>query len=395
MILTNPAELRKFHELHMKNAQENYRPWYFPVEENGKEPDAKEIFARGGKECIKCKSLWEKVYNKEKSYLRCSNCKVLRASWKAPHAQMTIYEATEHLKRGLNVGFASRKNDPSVIIDIDDESVPDLQKKTLQIQSRSRIGRHRIGFTNDPALKDNIPTGKGELRSDDAYIVAPGSYVPLSQENIDKLPEQEKLKAGRYTVEAEDPSIYLVFEDLPEIYKEHSKKKKIRQEKTIKTNNDFVLSENASKIYNLNFKDILPNGHEDRFPHPIHGSDTGKNFSINNENTLATCWRCQNTLTPIQYLATKAGYDSCENIGTPHSKGTTKYESQHKGDSGIIFYAWKQAKIDGLIPENDPIPLKALVYFASINGIVPKNYSGMIPSDLYNKTLDLLEVQTW
>ena len=42
MIKTKPEEFVKFHKLLMSNAPNNYTPWYFPVCENGKDPDGLE-----------------------------------------------------------------------------------------------------------------------------------------------------------------------------------------------------------------------------------------------------------------------------------------------------------------------------------------------------------------
>jgi len=53
-------------------------------------------------------------------------------------------------------------------------------------------------------------------------------------------------------------------------------------------------------------------GHEYQGAHPVHGSTTGKNFSINTLKNVWFCHRCQVGGDPITWIAVKEGFIRCE-----------------------------------------------------------------------------------
>jgi hypothetical protein len=116
---TNPEEFKRFHILLVRGAPKGYMPFYFPLEQNGKDP-RKNI------------------------------------SWK--NNRKTFGEAYYLMKKGFNIGIAATSNDPLVIVDVDDlEQVPKI-KPTLQVTSRKRIGQHNYYFSPDGSAKKNIAT---------------------------------------------------------------------------------------------------------------------------------------------------------------------------------------------------------------------------------------------
>lgn len=142
-------EFNSFYDCLMQNAPSDYTPWLFPVVANDKNPDALAIYKRSGQKSMCCNTTWIRVQRGQRKVWICPSCGQGRASWKAPHARLTKEECLTRINAGGNIGFAARKNDPIVLIDLDDPTVPELKKETLSIQSRSRVGRHRIGFAGD------------------------------------------------------------------------------------------------------------------------------------------------------------------------------------------------------------------------------------------------------
>lgn len=395
---THPEELVKFHAALMSNAPEGYVPWYFPVNVYDKDPDSFAISQKAGNKSTCCQAAW--VYNTKKGY-ECSTCKISKSSWKAFHARLTYDEAIQRLKDGGNVGISARVNDKLIICDIDKETCLGQLLPTLTNKSRKRTGRHGYYWAGDEKVKTNITTDtSGELRSADQYVLAAGSFVTLLDSDIDKAVANGEMFAesankvrsdpmrGVYTVENEQSPTMITWEQLPKVYRDEAAKTTTPLEEEAETprrtngNPDYF---GNSKLFQLTMNDILPDYNpSDRLPHPLHSSDTGKNFSIS--NGLGHCWRHLVSLNPIQYLCIKAGYASCNEAGTPHGGGT----SQIKGDKGAILYAWRQAQKDGLVPSDDKIPLSALWYIAFSAGIVPQDYQptdwAFMPDKIYQST---------
>ncbi len=264
---TKLKEFKKFHKKLMKATPESYIPWYFPVQKNNKAPDV----PRG-------------------------------VSWKGKEALLTFEQAFTRLKKNKgNVGISGRKNDPLILVDIDDKSIEPELKPTLKIRSRSRVGTHAIYISDpkDKKLPCNIPTEKGEVRSSEQYVVAPGSYVPCTKKEIDKkvkkgdLTKKDKKKIlndknrGFYTVDNNKDISTIKFKELPKVFREtvkenERKTKEIKERK--KQRKEFSPKKangNHSALFDLEITDVVPSySYNKRSPHPLHSSDTGKNFSL-------------------------------------------------------------------------------------------------------------------
>lgn len=116
-----------------------------------------------------------------------------------------IEDAVRMLDSGLNVGIAAREDDPLSIVDIDDPEQVDYLKPTLTVRTRSRTGDHAYYFGDG----ENAYTSFGEVRTDDCYAVAPGSYVPAEVNTTWPL-------AGYYTIESERRAAWITREEYPE-----------------------------------------------------------------------------------------------------------------------------------------------------------------------------------
>jgi len=372
---TKPEEFEKFHMLLMGSAPDGYMPWYFPVQRNGKNPD----------------------HNAVKS--RAPMGHPTPKSWKAEHARLTFEEAKKRLSQGGNVGICARADDPLILIDIDDVKFLDTMPLTLIIRSRKRNGLHGYCWMGDSLVKNNNPTEHGEMRCIDQYVLASGSAVEVTDEDLEKWVEKGELtqeqadlvkqdtNRGVYTVETELYPITILFKQLPAFFREEwiAKTKKDKELLKLKGKTK-APSGKHSTIFDLKMSDIVSNQPGRRYPHPLHISDTGQNFSIDHDGGLCHCWRHTVSLNAIQFLCVKAGYVPCQKAGTPHKvKGKRQGVSQILGDYGAIFYAWREAKKMNLIPINDPIPVKAMIYIAKKEGLVTKDFDGILPAKVYNK----------
>lgn len=363
----------------MKNAPNDFTPWLFPVRKNGKAPGVDK-----------------------------------GVSWKKKEGLLSIKESLERLKKNKgNVGISGRKNDQLILIDIDVEKIENELKPTLKIKSRSRIGCHGVYWANDgdEKLPMNIPTDKGEVRSSDQYVVAPGSYTPCTKKELNKKLDEGKItkedmkrvlndpNRGYYTVENERPPGHITYEELPRIFKvkvdkDDKKRKEIEKIRKGRDSKPKTTEGNQSALFDLEITDVVPTySFNERNPHPLHTSETGENFSVS-KNGLAHCWRHLVSLNAIQFLVVKSGYMGCEEAGTGHNNSQGRKNAGPSyiiGDDGAIFHAWLEAKDCGVISEDDKIPIRALNHIARRHGIYDTDNDEMLPKWAYNRTLEVLE----
>ena len=257
-------------------------------------------------------------------------------------------------------------------------------------------------------MKPNIPTeDNGEVRSNNEYVVAAGSYVTTTEEDIDNCNAMKEIKEhakkdktlGNYVVINQKSPIKINYEGLPAIFKENkieTKTASITEKKqTIYSN------EKKSALFSLKITDILDINVDYRTHHPLHESTSGMNFSISestdeqgNKVYLGQCWRHLVSLNALQYLAVKSGYMSCLDAGTGHKNTKKADKSSVTGDNGAIFHAWLQAKKDNLIPKDDRIPVKAMRYIAKKHGLIDQDDEcEFLPDWIYNDVLKIVETE--
>jgi putative DNA primase/helicase len=336
-------EFEKFYHFLMKDAPEGYVPWFFPLEKNGKDPCSDAILD------INPNS---------------------KGSWHHDSARLTKEQCIEHIKQGFNIGISARRGDALIIGDIDNlDYFNQLPKETLIDISRKRVGWHFFGWDKDGSAKLNIPTGNGEMRSNNEYVVACGSYVPFDLEHkkdkkaFDELPAEaiNDPLLGYYSVKEAVPLRPLTFDDLPEFFKDKFSKNveadnKIRFKEENKSFKEFVGEGKYSELLKLTISDIievLPD--KRRVGHPLHDSTTDANFSFSKDGKLCHCWRDLVSLNAIQFLCVKAKYVSCGDAGTPHKvegrKEIGREFSKIKGDKKALEVAYQEALKLGLIKE--------------------------------------------
>ena len=363
-IYTDPGEFKLFHSLLMADAPEGFQPFYFPLEKNGKDP------LKGN-------------------------------SWKAN--RKTFQEAYNLLEKGFNIGIAATEKDPLVIVDIDDLTQVKDPKPTLMNNSRKRVGRHCFYFTDDPVArtvfdnssKQNIATEEaGEVRAVWQYVVAAGSYVPCAPEELELIPESDKINAGKYSVMAERSVQSVTYDELPEVYKICLQNKRAvdisnRQRKNAKPRPQDKDSKNKSALWSLDIHDVtgLKDDATHRFPSPFHGSKTYKDTSVSND--MLHCWRHSVSHNAFTYMAIEAGISNCSGAGFGHNgSGSSDVDTS---DPKTIYALWVHAKQKGYIPDSDPMPSAAMVYYAVQEKLCDSKDvidGWKLPRDVYNGIIE-------
>jgi len=308
-------------------------------------------------------------------------------SWKSERNKLSGRGALEWLKSGGNVGIAGMPDDPLVNVDIDDNEKTEKKdmKPTLMARSRSRDGLHAWYFSDEDI--PNIPTDNaGEVRAQGQYVVAPGSFVPSEKD----LPD-----AGYYTVEEEKPVSDIIFEELPDVFLKT--KEEQEKQKNYERRKDFDPKDGDgehSAIFDIEARDIvLKEGGStepsDRWAAIFHGSETGMNMSMSREDLLH-CWRHNVSHNGLQALTVLSGYLSCKEAGSPHKRSGAG-RSEVIGNDGAVFHAWVYAKRRGYIPEDDPIPSRALNYIAKKEDICEPNDEGLLPPWAFKRVVKIVE----
>lgn len=357
---TNPAELEVFHEYLTMDAPSGYKPHYFKCNPLGKDP-------------------------------------IERISWKAQYARLTIADAVKWMGRGGNVGIAGMEYDPLTIVDLDGGKVTwDID--TLRDRSGSRCGSHCYTFSANPKIPNIDTDDYGEVRSQAQYVIAPGSFIEITKPNPKKpCPPGEEANLGKYTVELPRPVKWITYEDLPEVFRNtHLADLKAEAEAVplaTRSGVKHLRDGPHSALFDLQVSDIITRFGGSTIPGKrwasiIHDSSTEANMSYSKEG-LAHCWRHNVSLNAIQLLTALSGYMSCGDAGTPH-KGTAG-RSRVTGDDGAILAAWLYAKKRGLIPESDPIPVRALNHIARKHLGFKAVAGQLLPRAVYTRTLEIAE----
>jgi len=366
-----PDEFRRFHDLLVEHAPDGYTPWYFRVREGSKAPATK------------------------------------YGSWKDDDARLSVDEAVAWMEEGGNVGIAGTADDALVNVDIDDEdeTTPADLKDTLIARSRSRTGVHAWYFAAPDEEIPNIPTDDaGEVRANWQYVVAPGSYVDTDP---DAVPDEHRDEAGYYTVEQEAPVTSLRFDELPEVFREQQEQKEqqdaepeLQEEPPEGSEDETDSDRNGSALFDISAEDVVrkeggSTDEGDRFGSIFHGSDTDANTNLSNRG-LIQCWRHNVAHNGYQALVTLSDYSGgCEQVGTPHTGSNAG--SGLSGDDGATWHAWKYAKQNGYIPDDDPVPYSALKHMCrerdlcAVSEIPDGPDDGSLPAHAYDDALKTIE----
>lgn len=201
----------------------------------------------------------------------------------------------EHIQTGGNIGLMVRNN--TIVIDCDTEllynAIPEEWKKSLTVITGriEGIGRHIFLDCHDsPKDKFVLKSGNislGDVRGSDSqfYTVAAGSIHPDSKKKYRYLDESASL-------------VTVSWDEVKKVIAPFVDDKKSRTSTKTEIPISYQQSPLAKKL-NLRIQDFaMPikgvpraNG-EIQGSHPIHGSTTGMNFSINTDKNVWHCFRC-------------------------------------------------------------------------------------------------------
>lgn len=386
---TDANEFKKFADLLISGC-DNYIPWFFPLVSGNKDP----LNNQG----------WKAIREE-------------KATDNRPRDKYRIdtVQAARYLKdHGNNIGIAGTEMDKLVIIDVDDEHafrdhefVP-----TLTTRSSSRVGVHHYYFTDDIRCKVNIPLDDiGELRTYWQYVVAPGSFAKIADsvdsngmitktgnERTLEIPEDDRENAGKYTIENAIKPAWITFDDIPDVFKAAAKKRE-QQDNEHKNHPlsrphiEHGSTHVQSAFFDLEISDIIGVHNEGkRFHSPVHDSHTGMNTSVS--KGLMHCWRHGVSHNAFTLLAVMAGLYNCVDAGTGHRNAGAGSSCVDYTDCETVFKVWQYARGQGYIPNNDPIPSRALVFYAISRGVCsePDIIDGWkIPSDMYISVINALK----
>lgn len=353
------AEFTLFHRCLMKSAPKGYIPSYLPLQRHSKVP-------------------------------------VLGIGWKNETYRFSFNGAAKWMVKGGNIGIVGRPSDALVNVDLDGNADKSNLKPTLTTRSRSRTGVHGFYFCEDKDTIPNIQTGdEGEVRAYNQYVVCAGSFVPVDDPS--RIPAQWRDKAGYYTVEDARPPARIVFDELPQVFKDQYTKALEQQQAAEARRKNIKPRTNTGKtsaVFNVSALDVvLREGGEvessKRWGSIFHDSTTAANMSISRNGKYLHCWRHCRALNGLACLAVKSGVISCEDAGMPHKNSI--------GGNGVgdreILHAWIYAKQHGYIPEDDPVPVRALNYIAEKHLDYTPKKDGLLPRNVYREALLILEAE--
>ena len=217
-----------------------------------------------------------------------------------------------------------------------------------------------------------------------------GSYVPV--DDVDALPVELRGRAGYYTVEDARPPAWITYKDLPEFFREYHEANRDRPKPPPSTFDPIKAGGRCSALYSVTARDIVAREGGELNPRKrwgslFHDSTTEANMSLS-KNGLIQCWRHGVSHNGLTSLVVRSGYMTCLEAGTPH-KG--KGQSRVVGDDGAIFHAWLYAKTHGYIPQDDPIPVRAMNYIAKKHHGYEAKKGEPLPRDIYRKVLITVE----
>lgn len=220
---------------------------------------------------------------------------------------------------------------------------------TFTVRSGSGNGIHL--YVKCEGIADKIPfyekdadTHIGEFYGSgaNAYVVGPGSVHPYG---------------NRYEVTKNKDLITVTPEQLDEYL---FKKVKSSRFNSLKRNIPSEIKDQHLSLVNelnLRIEDILPPvkptayGDELQGSHPIHGSTTGKNYSMNRAKNVAYCFRHNCGGSPFYWIAVREGYIQC---GEPLTKETYNLVLQWLRSNGYAEKLNPDVLLDGPPLQNNP-----------------------------------------
>ncbi len=214
----------------------------------------------------------------------------------------------EHLKRGGNYGVVGGWG--LVIIDIDSPELKQAAKKlplTFTVESPGSHGWHLYylcSLHKPIRLRDSNHENIGDIQGQGKQVVGPGSRHP---------------NGGTYKIIKPYPLAQITPEQIQETFKDYIVPEKEIEQAHNNAREHSQYSFPITKI--IDTTKLYTQGDEYQGAHPIHGSKTGRNFSVNPEKNVWHCWRHSTGGGPLLWLAVKDGIIRCEEATSGALKG--------------------------------------------------------------------------
>lgn len=243
--------------------------------------------------------------------------------------QFHLYNADDpslinHLERGGGYGVLA--GDGLWLLDTDGWKIKELDLPgTFTVETGSGEGNHGY-FWGD--IEDNGTISKngkhmGEIRAKYMYVVGPNC---------------KHYTGGVYKIIDESPMTRLNQEKLEEVIKKWGGE--IAWSKKVKKDIDEAADQEQDSIGMkipieelMDLKDLREmGGDEYQGAHPIHGSTTGQNFTVNTDKNVWHCFRHNSGGGPLSWIAVKYGIIKCEEALPGRLRGETFADAMRKAN---------------------------------------------------------------
>jgi len=286
-------------------------------------------------------------------------------------------ELLAHLAKGGNYGVAGGAgliwidaDTPEVVAKIDAELPP-----TLTIRSPGSKGHHYgylcFGYEGVKPLGDKESgVNVGHIKGDRSCVVGPNSIHPNGE---------------RYVILNDAPIASITSKELFKVLspwivkKQREIENEAAREKQLFPKNQELRVESVVDMASLAGK----GGDQYQGSHPIHGSTTQNNFSVNTAKNCWYCFRCDTGGGPILWLAVREGIIDCSEA----LPGALRGKNKEKG-----MRTFERAKELGLIKATALVPKKEEKDEVSFADAVASRYAPVPPPQPYGTELELYEL---
>lgn len=290
----------------------------------------------------------------------------------------------EHIQNGGNFGLMVKNN--TIVIDCDTDilynAIPEEWKKSLTVITGREDGNGKHIFLDCPdspnekiVLKDGS-VSFGDVRGSESpfYTVAAGSIHPDSKKKYTYLDENATL----VTVKWED--VKKVIAPFLEEKQPHKNETKI----PISYDQNPLAKKLALRIqdFAMPTKSIKRANGEIQGSHPIHGSTTGMNFSINTDKNVWHCFRCNcggDVISWIAYAHCGVPEEDAYNLSPEQFKDVKQwlYDNGYKNEIERIDDEYhnntnSQVDLSNILPKKEePIDLEKEIQAAKDRCLLP------------------------
>lgn len=221
----------------------------------------------------------------------------------------------EHLKTGGNYGVVGGYGD-LVIIDADvkeiEKAVEDNLPETLTVKTgRFAGGKHYYylcpGLDKPVRLKEDGNNNLGDVQWTGKQVVGPSSVHPNGNTyNVVKDINIATITPMEIDLALND---FLIHDHI------------VNDEKIAREHNVDIDSLKISELINIG--GFQQKGDEYQGSHPVHGSDGGKNLSVNPSRNIWRCFRCKSGGGPLSWIAVQEGIIECKEAKKKALQGET------------------------------------------------------------------------